>query len=145
MARRSTQAEAQRLILDSAAVIALSRGDQRARSFLARAVELDAEIYVPVAVLAETVRGGPRDATVQRVLKAVGSTEPTTEAIGRLAGKLLAKADRSDTIDAMIVAEAVDRGGARVLTSDPDDLRNLAQGLSDVVVETLAPPRRPQK
>jgi hypothetical protein len=49
-----------RLILDSGAAIALARGDQRARSFLARALEVGALVEIPVVVLAETLRGGPR-------------------------------------------------------------------------------------
>jgi hypothetical protein len=61
-----------RLILDSGAVIALARGDQRARAFLARSLEMGATVEIPVVVLAETVRGGPRDAPINRVLKAVG-------------------------------------------------------------------------
>ena len=55
------------LILDSGAVIALSRGDARARAFLQRAVELEAWVEVPVVVLAETTRGTNRDAAVNRV------------------------------------------------------------------------------
>src|SRR5215218_11024146 len=82
----------QRLILDSGAVIALARGDQRARAFLARALELGAPVEIPVVVLAETVRGGPRDAPVNRVLKAVGSVPETREVHGRTAGRLLGTA-----------------------------------------------------
>src|SRR6202023_2102254 len=50
-----------RLILDSGAVIALARRDQRALAFLARALELRVQVEIPVVVVAEVVRGGPRD------------------------------------------------------------------------------------
>jgi hypothetical protein len=48
--RRAGPQASQRLILDSGAVIALSRGDQRARAFLARAQELGTPVEIPVVV-----------------------------------------------------------------------------------------------
>ncbi len=128
----------QRLILDSGAVIALSRGDQRARAFLARAVELGAPVEVPVVVVAETVRGdGPRDAPVNRVLKAVDAVPEATEALGRTAGRLLGQAKSSATVDALVVAQAVMAGGAHVLTGDPDDLEPLAERHPEVWIQRL--------
>ena len=90
MARSQRRAEtaARRLILDSGAVIAWSRGDARVRALLTRAVELGRDIRIPVAVLAETLRGGPRDAPIHRVRNAV-DVFPTEEATARLAGALL--------------------------------------------------------
>ena len=117
-ARRQTP---QRLILDSGAVIALARGDQRARAFLARALELGARVEVPVVVVAETVRGGPRDAPVNRVLKAIGSVPEAREVHGRLAGQFLAAARSAATVDALVLAHAVE-GGGDLLTGDRDDL-----------------------
>ncbi len=137
MARRRAEAQAQRLILDSGAVIALSRGDERARSYLARALEIDADIQIPVVVLAETLRGGAKDAAVNRVLEAVGHSHATTPEVGRRAGALLGAATRTDVIDAMVVAEAVERGGGRILTADPNDLRALATRHPDVIVDDL--------
>lgn len=115
-----------RLILDSGAVIALARGDVRARAFLARAVELKALVEVPVVVVAETVRGGPRDAAVNRVLKAVGTIPDAREMHGRIAGGLLGAARSTATIDALVVAHAVAAGGAHILTGDREDLERLA-------------------
>jgi predicted nucleic acid-binding protein len=117
-ARRESRQAPQRLILDSGAVIALARGDQRARAFLARALELGVPIEIPVVVVAETVRGGPRDAPVHRVLKAVGSVPDAREVHGRTAGQLLGTARSSGTVDALVVAQAVVGGGAHVLTGD---------------------------
>lgn len=90
-----------------------------------------------MVVLAETVRGGRSDASVHRVLKAVGNTTPTTEAMGRTAGHLLGVSRRSDTVDALVVAEAVERGGAVVLTGDPTDLSALAATTPEVTVRSL--------
>ena len=55
-----------RLILDSGAVIALSRNDQRARAALAAAWEAGVEVSIPSVVVAETVRGSAKDAPVNR-------------------------------------------------------------------------------
>jgi predicted nucleic acid-binding protein len=137
MARRTTPLAAHRLILDAGAVIALARGDQRARAYLQRALELDAEVRVPVVVVAETTRGGPKDATVNRVLAAIGEPTPPTAPTARLAGRLLARARRSDTIDALVAAEAIEAGGGYILTGDPDDLRALTGGEPSVQVQSL--------
>lgn len=141
MARRRAEAPPQRLILDSGAVIALSRGDQRARAYLARAIEVDAAVRIPVVVLAETLQGGPKDAAVNRVLNAVGESEATHPRVGRRAGALLGRAGRRDVIDALVVAEAVELGGGRILTSDPNDLSDLASPHPEVRVEELQRPR----
>ena len=126
-----------RLILDSGAVIALSRGEQRARAFLARALELGAPVEVPVVVVAETVRGNRRDAPVHRVLKAVGSVPDAREAHGRTAGRLLGLARSDGTVDALVLAQAVEAGGAIVLTGDPDDLERLGRPHPEVGVREL--------
>ncbi len=135
--RRASPPSPPRLILDAGAVIALARNDPRARAFLRRAIELDAEVRVPAVVLAETLRGNPRDAPVHRVLNAVSDSVPIDEAIGRRAGALLGRANRSDTVDAIVVAEAIEAGGARILTGDPIDLSTLADGEPSVAIHAL--------
>lgn len=135
--RRTTFPPPQRLILDSGAVIALARGDQRARAFLARALELKAAVAIPVGVVAETVRGGPRDAPVNRVLKAVGSVPEAREIHGRIAGRLLGMARSEATIDALVVAHALGTGGACVLTGDREDLERLAAPHPEIWIQAL--------
>jgi predicted nucleic acid-binding protein len=135
--RRTTTPSPARLILDAGAVIALARNDPRARAFVRRAVELDAEVRVPVVVLAETLRGTQRDAGVDRVLNAVSHTVSIGEAVGRRAGGLLGRARRSDTVDAIVVAEAIEAGGAAILTGDADDLAALANGERTVTIHAL--------
>lgn len=135
--RRIQDPPPQRLILDAGAVIALSRGDQRARAVLAAAREAGVQVSVPSVVVAETVRGVAAYAPVNRVLKAVGEVDTADEAIGRTAGKLLGDASSSATVDAVVVATAVEAGGAVVLTGDPDDLSALAGGHREVVIEPL--------
>ncbi len=136
--RRAKQSSALRLIVDSGAVLALARRDVRARAALAAAWEVSAEVIVPAVVVAETVRGhGARDAPVNRVLNAIGKVPATTEPTARTAGVLQAGAEITATIDALVVAEAVQRGGGVILTSDPDDLRRLGAGHPEVIIQPL--------
>lgn len=138
MAKRThRQAPPQRLILDSGAVIALSRSDTRARAALAAALEADAEVSIPAVVVAETVRGVAANAPVNRIVKAIGEVDLVDEPVGRVAGRLLGEAGSSSTVDAIVVATAIEAGGAVVLTGDPDDLGALAAEHAEVVVEAL--------
>ena len=120
---RKTQVPAQRLILDAGAVIAWAAGGVRVRAILTGALELGLDVRIPVAVLAETLRGGPRDAPIHRVRNAV-DVFPTDERTARLAGRLLGQTGGANTVDALVAAEAV-LATADVLTSDADDLRVL--------------------
>ncbi len=135
--RRTKTPPAQRLILDSGAVIALSRNDLRARAALAAAREVGAEVSIPSVAVAETVRGSARDASVNRVIKAVGEVTSADESAGRSAGSLLGAARSSSTVDALVVASAIELGGGVVLTGDPDDLESLARGHPEVVITVL--------
>lgn len=131
------QAPPQCLILDSGAIIALSRSDTRARAALAAALEADAEVSIPAVVVAETHRGVAADAPMNRIVKAVGEVDLVDEAVGRVAGRLLGEAGSSSTVDAIVVATAIEAGGAVVLTGDPDHLGALAAEHAEVVVEAL--------
>jgi len=136
-ARREARQTPHLLVLDSGAVIALARRDTKARAFLARANELRIPVEVPVVVVAETVRGGPRDAPVNWVLKAIGSVAEAREKHGRTAGALLGLARSANTVDALVVAHAVEAGGAQILTGDPDDLERLAAPHPEVWIHPL--------
>ncbi len=136
MARTRRALPPQRLILDSGAVIGLSRGDHSIRAFLRRSIEIDIPVEIPVVVVAETIRGTRRDAPVDRVLKAVGDDVPeTTPAVGRRAGRLLGEARSSATIDALVVAHAVEAGGGVILTGDGADLSALASAHPEVQIQ----------
>jgi predicted nucleic acid-binding protein len=137
VARARRQAPPQRLILDAGAVIGLSRADVRARAALAAALEAGAEVSVPVVVVAETVRGGPVDAPVNRVLKAIGAVDVADEPVGRTAGRLLGSAGSAATVDALVVATAIEAGGAVILTGDAGDLGRLAADEPQVIIEPL--------
>jgi predicted nucleic acid-binding protein len=136
--RRRTQAPPpQRLILDSGAVIALSRNDGRARAALTAAWEAGIEVSIPAVVVAETVRGSAKDAPVNRVIKAVGEVTVVDERAARSAGTLLGATRSNSTVDAIVVASAIELGGGVVLTGDPDDLGMLAADHPEVVITPL--------
>jgi len=135
--RRTRTPPPQRLILDSGAVIALSRNDVRARATLAAAREAGVEVSIPSVVVAETVRGSAKDAKVNRVIKSVGDVTTADEDTGRVAGALLGAAKSTSTIDALVVASVIELGGGVVLTGDPEDLEPLADGHPEVVISAL--------
>jgi predicted nucleic acid-binding protein len=126
-----------RLILDSGAIIALSRRDSRARTELDHADRAGVHVSIPAVVLAETLRGSARDANVNRIVRSIGEVVAVDDPIARLAGALLGSTRSRATIDAIVVATAVMLGGAVILTSDPDDLGRLATNHPAVVVRSL--------
>jgi predicted nucleic acid-binding protein len=132
MAKRKEQAAPRCVILDSGAVIAWSRGDAGARAMLTRALELGVDVRIPVAVLAETLRGGPRDAPIHRVRSAV-DVFPAQESIARVAGALLGRTRGKNTVDALVAAEAI-ASDADVFTSDAADLEALLANAPNVSV-----------
>jgi hypothetical protein len=96
------------------------------------------DIRVPVVVVAETVRGnGPRDAPVNLVLAQTEPRNPLTEQVARHAGLLLGAEHSSATIDALIVAEALDCAPSMIWTSDPTDLRQLLGDRNGVTIEPI--------
>jgi hypothetical protein len=86
-------------------------------------------------VLTESLTGEQqRDAPTERVLNGVQAVVPTNEHVARLAAELRYRAGRGSAVDAIVVAEGASRGGAIVLTGDPDDLSALADAAGDVAV-----------
>ena len=91
-----------------------------------------------MVVVSETVRGnGPRDAPVNLVLAQTAPQHPLDEMIARAAGRLLGNARSAATIDALVVAEAIDCGPAVIFTSDSGDLRQLLDDHPGVTIEQI--------
>jgi predicted nucleic acid-binding protein len=126
---------AEALILDAEALNALARAHERsvlaerARAILQVAYEERALVRVPAPVLAEVCRGGPGDASVNRVLNGRGIVVcPLSASSARQAGALLARAKlgSAHAVDAFVVATALEFRSAVIATGDPDDLRRLS-------------------
>lgn len=125
------------IALDTGALIALSRGDQRARALLRAAANDDVVTVVPAPVLAELLRGGGRDAAVHRVLNgrpyAIDIVAVDRDA-AQAAGELLGRTGLKDaTVDALIVITAIRAGASTIVTGDVADLRRLAEGRARII------------
>lgn len=126
------------IVLDAGALIALARGEGRIRRFVERAHADGASFRIPTVVIAETARGsGPRDAALDLVLHRFSPHPPVDESLARAAGGLLAASGRSDTVDALVAAEAVRSSPSLLLTGDPGDMSALLDGTVGVVVTAL--------
>ena len=116
------------LVLDGEGLSKLAAGDACVRGYLDSVCARGARVAVSALTLTETLRGGPRDATVHRVLARI-VVVPVTAAIARRAGELLGTTGLSGhrcAIDAVVAATALDLERPVVLlTSDPDDMNRL--------------------
>ena len=113
------------LVLDAGAFLAVERGDRDVVALIKRERLTGGTPRTHGGVVAQVWRGGQgRQALVARLL---AGTEIVAldEDLGRRAGLLIARSGASDAIDAAVVCLTND--GDAVLTSDPHDLRRLAQ------------------
>lgn len=111
--------------MDAGALIHVE-GNPRGRVYGACRDVLEAGVpaLLPTVVLAQVWRAGPRQAPLamlRRMCRSVPFTEDVAEAVGRL----LARSGTADVVDAAVIIAAISHGGA-VLTSDPGDLKLLA-------------------
>jgi predicted nucleic acid-binding protein len=118
------------LVLDGEGLSKLATGDARVRGYLDSARARGARVAVSAFTLTETLRGGPRDATVHRVLARI-AVVPVTAAIARRAGELLGTTGLSGhrcAIDAVVAATALELERPVVLlSSDPDNMNRLVE------------------
>jgi len=115
------------LILDAEGLVKLADGNHFAVSFARDAHERSGRVMTAASTIAEVLRGGPRDASLHRVLNQV-RVVPIDKELGRAAGELLGRAGLSGhhTIDALLAAVALGQPRPVVLlTSDPDDMARL--------------------
>jgi hypothetical protein len=109
---------------DTGALMAADRGERRQwarhRALLARR-----EVpTVPAPVLAQSWRGGGRQALLSRLLTGC-HIEAFDDALARATGTLAARAATTDIVDACVVEGALRRRDL-VVSSDPDDLTAIA-------------------
>lgn len=113
------------IVLDAGGLLAIERGDRDVIAELKRALLRDETPRTHGGVLAQVWRGGKRrQAALFRALPSI-EVVPLDRALGERAGVLLGRARGADAIDAAVILIAMD--GDLVLTSDPDDLRALAE------------------
>src|SRR6202453_1954511 len=113
------------LILDAGAFVAVERGDRDVVALVKRERLSGRAPVTNGGVVGQVWRGGSgRQAPLARLLAGV-DVVPLDDLLGRRAGMLLARSGHADAIDAAVVCLAGD--GDDILTSDPEDLRDLAQ------------------
>jgi hypothetical protein len=113
------------LVLDAGAFVAVERGNRDVVALVKRERLAGRPPVTSGGVVAQVWRGGSgRQAPMARLLAgtAVASVDDT---LARRAGMLLARSGQSDAIDATVACLAAD--GDDILTSDPGDLRVLAE------------------
>ncbi|MDR2988066.1 MAG: hypothetical protein LBV34_24840 [Nocardiopsaceae bacterium] len=113
------------LVLDAGAFMAAERGDRDVVAMIKRERLAGRVPLSHGGVVAQVWCGGTgRQVPVARLLAGT-DVVALDEGLGRRAGMLLARSGLDDAIDAAVVCLAGD--GDDILTSDPGDLRALAQ------------------
>jgi hypothetical protein len=112
------------LILDAGAFLAVERGERAVLALLKREQLAGRPPVTSGGVVAQIWRGGSRQAPVARLLAAT-EIVPIDDRLGRRAGVLLGRSGMTDAVDASVICLAAD--GDDILTSDPGDLRVLAE------------------
>jgi hypothetical protein len=122
------------LVLDAGAFVAVERGDRDVVALVKRERLSGRPPVTSGGVVAQVWRGGRgRQAQVARLLAGV-DVAAIDNSTGRRAGMLLARSGQSDAVDASVVCLAAD--GDDILTSDPGDLRALAEA-ADIHIELI--------
>lgn len=122
-------------VLDAGALIAFERGDRQIRGFLTMAGETRERILVPASALAQVWRGGPRSASLARLISA-GEVDPLDEPRAKEVGERLGRRDKADIADAHVVCCALDRN-AELITSDIADMETLADPKEHLVLVSV--------
>lgn len=113
------------VVLDAGALVAVERGDRDVIAIIKRERLADRAPLTHGGIVGQVWRGGSgRQSRLAAILPGV-DVRPLDDGLGRRSGVLLARAGASDVVDAAIVLLAKD--GDEVLTSDPEDLLELAR------------------
>lgn len=132
------------LLLDSEAISAIGHGPavrrERVRALVMEMRRRERPVGTVAAVLAEVVRGRPRDAGVFAGLRRERvEVYPVDSRVGVRAGHLLGHvgAGSERAVDAFVVAVGDLGGGAVIATVDAVDLEMLAEHATSVVVANI--------
>lgn len=113
------------LVLDAGALIAVDRLDREVIALLKRERLAGRSTVTHGGVVGQVWRSGSgRQANLARLLPSV-EVVPLDNDLGRRAGTLLGRTRTTDVIDAAVVLLA--RDGDEILTTDPRDIRPLAE------------------
>ncbi len=117
-------------VLDAGALIAVERGARSMNALVTQSVRAQVTLVVPGPVLAQAWRGGARQALLARFLNLpFVEIDLLSRAGWQSVGVLCGNAGTRDVVDGAVVICARRRRAGAVVTSDPDDLRQLDPGL----------------
>ena len=103
-------------------------------ALLARAFDTGAVVTVPATALAQAIRRPERQVRLARFVRNPGTQVVALDRVDAVnVGRLLAASGTADIADAHVVVCAR-RNAQRVVTSDPDDLRQLDPAIEVVSV-----------
>jgi hypothetical protein len=122
-------------VFDAGALIAFERGDQRVRAIADQSDAFEISIAIPASALAQVWRGGPRSASLARLISSSFS-DPLDEARAKEVGERLGSRATADIADAHVVCCAIDHDAA-VVTSDGDDMETLAEPTEELVLVSI--------
>lgn len=111
------------VVYDTGVLISAERDDRTTWSRHRALVAVGALPIVPAPVLAQSWRGGSRQALLGRLLAGC-DVEAMTQAQARDIGELLGMAGTADVVDATVVECALRRGDT-ILTADRGDIDHL--------------------
>jgi len=111
---------------DTGALIAAERNDRRMWALHVGLLAEEVVPVVPAPVLAEAWRGGPRQASLARLLAGCDIEEMTARQ-ARQVGELAGRADVDDIVDVAVVEGAIRRADRAVVTSNKGDIRRVAE------------------
>lgn len=123
------------LTLDTGALIAIDRGDERVRAWLELAFDKGQMPVASAVAVAEAWRDGATQVLLARMLKRI-EVEDVDESLARRAGELMGRTNTDDPVDAIVAASAALRGD-HVLTSDPGDMQKLADDLPAIKLRSI--------
>ncbi|MGA2590383.1 MAG: PIN domain-containing protein [Bryobacteraceae bacterium] len=125
MGKRRARKTSAGITLDTGALIALDRGDQRMIALLCQALAHGFAFRVPSGVLGQAWRDGRVQVTLGRFLRSEEvEIIPFDAQLARSCGELCGATNTSDIIDASVAILARERHEP-IVTSDPSDLRRL--------------------
>ena len=116
---------------DAGALLAAEANDTEMQREHERLLSLGHRPFVLVVVLAQAWRGGPQP-RLSRLLKDVQFVD-FLEHDARAIGEVLKASGTGDIVDAAVVQHAVGKGN-KVITSDPGDIRRIADALGEPLV-----------
>lgn len=122
---------------DTGALIAGDRNDRRMWALHVGFIAEDVVPSVPAPVVAEAWRGGPRQASLARMLAGC-DIEAMTSGMARRVGELAGRADHDDVVDVAVVEAAARRDDDVIVTSNETHIRQVVEATGKRIrIETV--------